>query len=85
MVLLKVREVAQERGVIYIKDLAERAGLAYDTAADLWHGRMQRVDRDVLSRVCAALGCSVGDVMVYVSDERKKEDEEDIEALVSVT
>jgi DNA-binding Xre family transcriptional regulator len=46
---------------------------------------MQRVDRDVLSRVCAALGCSVGDVMVYVSDERKKGDEEDIEALVSVT
>lgn len=64
MIKLRVKEVAQERGVIYIKDLAEKAGLAYDTAADLWHGRMQRIDRDVLARVCAALKCEPRDLLI---------------------
>jgi DNA-binding Xre family transcriptional regulator len=44
--------------------LAARASLAYDTARDLWHGRMQRIDRDVLARVCVALQCEPGDVLV---------------------
>ena len=65
MVQLRVREIANERGVMTITALAEKAGLAYDTARDLWHGRMQRIDRDVLGRVCEALDCGVADLMVY--------------------
>ncbi len=64
MVILRVREIAEQRGVRNIKELAERAELAYDTARDLWHGRMQRIDRDVLYRVCKALNCRPGDVLV---------------------
>lgn len=44
-----VREVAIERGLTTITALAEQAGLDYDTTRDLWHGRMQRIDRDVLT------------------------------------
>ncbi len=63
MVYLRVQELARERGITTITDLAERANLAYDTARDLWHGRMQRIDRDVLGRVCLALDVKPGDIL----------------------
>ena len=63
MVQLRVKELATQRGITTITELAERADLAYDTARDLWHGRMQRIDRDVLGRVCKALGVTPGDVL----------------------
>ncbi len=69
MVNLRVRELANEKGITTIKELAARAGLAYDTAADLWHGRMQRIDRDVLARVCKALGVRPGDLLVLDDKE----------------
>ena len=69
VVQLRVRELANERGITTITALAERAGLAYDTARDLWHGRMQRIDRDVLGRVCKALGVRPGDLLVLEDPE----------------
>ncbi len=65
MIQLRVKEVANERGITTIKALAERAALAYDTAADLWHGRMQRIDRDVLSRVCSVLEVTPGELLTF--------------------
>ncbi len=65
MIRLRVQELAKERGIMTITALAEEASLAYDTARDLWHGRMQRIDRDVLSRVCAALNVQPGDLLVW--------------------
>ena len=72
MVNLRVRELAEERGITTITELAERANLAYDTARDLWHGRMQRIDRDVLSRLCATLEVEPGDLLVWVPDQGNK-------------
>ena len=79
VVQLRVRELANERGITTITELAERAGLAYDTARDLWHGRMQRIDRDVLGRVCKALGVTPGDVLTM------EEESEDISSPALVT
>ena len=70
MIRLKVREVAQQRGITTITELATRCGLAYDTAADFWHGRMKRVDLVVLDRVCKALQCQVVDVFEQTDDRR---------------
>lgn len=72
MIDLKIREVAFRRGITTIKALAEQASLAYDTAADLWHGRMQRIDRDVLARVCEALDSQPGDLLEYIKDGESK-------------
>jgi DNA-binding Xre family transcriptional regulator len=68
-VQLRVKHIANERGLTTITALAEKAGLAYDTARDLWHGRMQRIDRDVLTRVCLTLECTPGDLLVLQDDE----------------
>jgi DNA-binding Xre family transcriptional regulator len=75
-----VREVANDRGITTITALAEKADLAYDTARDLWHGRMQRVDRDVLQRVCLALRCTPGDLLVL--DEVEKDQTPDLAELL---
>ncbi len=66
---LRVKAVAQSRGITTIKELAARCQLAYDTAADLWHGRMQRLDRAVLARVCLGLACDLNDILVLKRDE----------------
>ncbi len=70
MIQLRVREIAMERGITTITALAERAQLAYDTARDLWHGRMQRIDRDVLARVCIALGVQPGDLLTLEESDK---------------
>ncbi|MCU0492380.1 MAG: helix-turn-helix transcriptional regulator [Chloroflexaceae bacterium] len=65
MITLRVQAVAQSRGITTIKDFAEKAQLAYDTAADLWHGRMKRIDLVVFYRVCKALQCAPSDLLDY--------------------
>lgn len=70
MIKLKVREVAESRGISTITELAARCGLAYDTASDFWHGRMKRVDLAVLDRVCKALQCRIEDVFEQTDDWR---------------
>ena len=72
MVNLRVQELARDRGITTITELAEKASLAYDTARDLWHGRMQRIDRDVLSRVCIALSVTPGDILILEEQPANK-------------
>jgi putative transcriptional regulator len=80
---LRVKEVAQLRGVQNITELKDRVGVAYDTAADLWHGRMQRIDRDTLARVCAALQCDPGDVLVRMDDDDDSTDVIELKELMT--
>lgn len=70
MIRLRVQEVAQRQGITTITELAAQANLAYDTAADFWHGRMKRVDLVVLDRLCKALHCRVEDVFEQIDDWR---------------
>lgn len=74
MIELRIQEVAKGKGITTIKGLAESAKLAYDTASDLWHGRMQRMDLAVLNRVCMTLDCLPGDLLVFTRDEETPED-----------
>jgi putative transcriptional regulator len=62
-VSLRIGELARQRGLT-IKALAERAGVAYNTAHALYTGRALRIDLDTLDRICAALGSEPGDVFV---------------------
>ncbi len=72
IVNLRVQELARKRGIATITELAEKASLAYDTARDLWHGRMQRIDREVLGRVCVALGVTPGDILTLEEQPTNK-------------
>ena len=70
MIQLRVQEVARSRGITTIKDFAERANLAYDTAADLWHNRMKRLDLATFERVCKTLQSRPEELIVMTEDRR---------------
>jgi putative transcriptional regulator len=62
-VSLRIGELARQQGLT-IKALAERAGVAYNTAHTLYTGRATRIDLDTLDRICAALQVAPGDVFI---------------------
>jgi putative transcriptional regulator len=48
-----------------ITELARQTGISRGTLTRLYHDEADRVDLDVLARLCAALGCSVADLLEY--------------------
>lgn len=60
---LRIGELAREQGLT-IKALAERAGVAYNTAHALYTSRATRIDLDTLERICNALQVKPGDIFV---------------------
>ena len=62
-VRVRVGELARQQGLT-IKALAERAGVAYNTAHALYTGRATRIDLDTLDRMCAALQVEPGDLFM---------------------
>lgn len=51
------------------KDLREVANLSPSLVAKM--GRNENVTTEVLSRICTALGCDIGDIMEMVPEENK--------------
>ena len=45
--------------------LASRAGIRFEVADRFYNGKIERMDIDVLARVCLVLNCNVADVMTY--------------------
>ena len=62
-VRVRVGELARQQGLT-IKALAERAGVAYNTAHALYTGRATRIDLDTLDRMCAALQAEPGELFL---------------------
>lgn len=55
-------QLAQERNLTTAA-LAEKAGIAYNTALNLVRGNATRIELTVLARVCEALGVQPGDIL----------------------
>lgn len=60
---MRIGELARAQGLT-IKALAERAGVAYNTAHALYTSRATRIDLDTLDRMCDALHVQPGDLFV---------------------
>jgi len=52
------------------KDLREVANISPSLIAKM--GRNENVTTEVLSRICAALNCDIGDIMEMVSEDAEK-------------
>ena len=63
VITLRVGELAEQKG-LNVKELAERAGVAYGTAHALVKGHVTRIDLETLDRICVALEVTPGDVLV---------------------
>ena len=51
------------------KDLRAASGISTTTLAKL--GKDENVSTEILSKICAALNCDVGDIMEMVPDDSK--------------
>ena len=52
------------------KDLRAASGISTTTLAKL--GKDENVSTEILSKICAALNCDVGDIMEFVPDKKQE-------------
>jgi len=45
--------------------LANRAGIRFEVADRFYNGNIERLDIDVLARICFVLDCNIADVMTF--------------------
>lgn len=57
-------DVMDQKGITRNK-LATLTGVRFEVADRLYKGIVERMDMDVLARVCYVLDCQVGDVIQY--------------------
>ena len=66
MVELRVREVAERKGINNPLSLSKESGIAYANCHKIWNNQQKMISLDTLDRLCAALGCEPGDILVRV-------------------
>lgn len=66
---VRVRQIAQEKGVPNVAVLAEKAGLTYPQTARLWQGGyMQTVSLHALAAIAKALEIPAKDLLVETEE-----------------
>lgn len=58
-----------ERKNLNRNQVAERAQVSHDLITKWCNGNIERMDIDVLTRICYVLDCQISDVMRYTKDE----------------
>ena len=59
--MLGERRITQRR-------LADMAGIRPNSVNAIYNEKAQRIDLDVLDKICKALGCQPGDLLEHVED-----------------
>ena len=71
MIRFQLNELLQERGqTLYW--LCKQTGIRYATIWQMGKGDVARLNLDVLDRVCEALECQPGDLLVRAEAKRRK-------------
>jgi DNA-binding Xre family transcriptional regulator len=56
---LRVRELAEAKGFINARELADAAGISYQAAYGYWNDTAVNLNRHTLAKLCKALGVHV--------------------------
>jgi putative transcriptional regulator len=52
-----------------MSELSRETGIAKNALSDLYHEKTKGIQFDTLEKICAALNCTVADLLEYVPDE----------------
>jgi putative transcriptional regulator len=63
-VKLRLEELLVEKNITRYK-LAQMTGIRYNTLGDYCKNKSKRYDAYILAKICAALECVPGDIIVY--------------------
>jgi putative transcriptional regulator len=71
MIKFMLDRIMFEKERMKIPRLHELSGVNKNTLYSIYNNTSTRVDLSVLDRICSALDCQPGDLLVYVPDEEK--------------
>ncbi len=67
MVRLILEEVLEKKQMTRYQ-LAKMTEIKYQTIDNYYKNKVIRYDSYILSKICEALNCQIGDIMVYIKD-----------------
>ncbi|MDO4531704.1 MAG: helix-turn-helix transcriptional regulator [Bacillota bacterium] len=65
---LHLKEVMDERGISR-NQLAKRIDARFEVVDKWYKGEVEKMDLDILARICYALNCTTEDLICYVSGD----------------
>lgn len=71
-VRIVLREIMDARGISRNR-MARMIDVRYEVIDKWYKGTVERIDADILARLCFVLGCEAGDIIRYM---KKREDED---------
>jgi DNA-binding Xre family transcriptional regulator len=70
MIRAKIREIAEAKGIPNAYQLGVVIGVTPNVSARLWKDDFTQIGKVTLDKLCSALNCGVGDLLIY-EPERK--------------
>ncbi|MGN1403402.1 MAG: helix-turn-helix domain-containing protein [Ruminococcus sp.] len=70
MIRIKLDKLLEERGISRYR-LAQLTETKYQIIDNYYKNRVVRYDGEILSRICEALDCSVGEILEYEKEPEK--------------
>ena len=67
---LKLKEVMDERGISR-NQLAKLIDARFEVVGKWYKGEVEKMDLDILARICYALDCTAEDIIQYVPGEKE--------------
>ena len=71
MIKSKLHILMGERKIKSILQLHQETKITRKSLANLYNDKFKAVEVDTLSKLCTFFGCTVGDLLEFVPDERK--------------
>lgn len=70
MIRIRLKAVSADRGILQ-KDLAAMTGIRQPTLSAMNNNTAKHIPMDVLEKLCIALNCQPGDLLVFEPDVEK--------------
>lgn len=64
MVELRVKQLAEGKGIDNPFSLSRESGVAYANCYKIWNSQQKMIGLDTLDRLCEALNCEPGDILI---------------------
>lgn len=67
---LRLKEIMDERGISR-NQLAKRIDTRFEVVGKWYKGEVEKMDLDILARICYALDCTIADLLQYVPKKQE--------------
>lgn len=65
MIKLKLKEIMDKKSISR-NNLARSVNVRFEVIDRWYNGNVEKIDLDILSRICFVLNCNIGDILEYV-------------------